>query len=62
MEPMQALHRALKPFRGQLPVLTLGMVAGHPLIADPYGKDEAAFLPLFFWRSIARWSLFWGDC
>jgi protein-tyrosine phosphatase len=60
MEPLQTLHPALDSFRSQLPVLTLGMVAGDPLIADPYGKDEAAFHSCF--SAIERAvGLYWGE-
>lgn len=60
MEPVQALHPALDRFRDRVPVLTLGMAAGDPLIVDPYGQDDAAFHRCF--SEIERAvTLFWGE-
>ena len=59
MEPVQALHPALASFRARMPVLTLGMAAGDPLIADPYGRDDDAFHRCF--AEIERAvELYWG--
>jgi protein-tyrosine phosphatase len=60
MEPVQVLHPALGLFRTRMPILTLGMVAGDPLIEDPYGRNEAAFHRCF--AEIERAvDLYWGE-
>nr|MCU0254127.1 hypothetical protein [Acidobacteriota bacterium] len=59
MEPVQTLHPALGPFRVRAPIRLLGMPAGEPLIADPYGKDDAVFRETFT-RIDRVMTLLWG--
>ncbi len=48
MEPAQAAHPRLAPFRRSgVPIVLLGWAAGRPVVEDPYGRSDDAFRACF---------------